>query len=265
MKKAFRTSASCSGTSPGPSSTRERPSRCAARKHAARTGRSPRVRWSDSSLRVARAADRHRLVRRTTRFARAASRNLLARQDTTQFNPTSRSGELTTERVRLAIHLTFEGRGTHVLPPELSLPPSDWRIQFETLAEQCNYRRTWTKCSGMWGSSSTESSPGICRVGSTGVNGKDLRKPDENGRAHRVPLTGWAKSYWSAEVAARLSCLRVSKPRATQSLLPAVFSPKAASGYRHFTQHDVLRKASKPHCSSRTRRYVAEKLLNHTD
>ena len=204
-------------------------------------------------------------MRRTTRFARAASRNLLARQDTTQFNPTLRSGELTTERVRLAIHFTFERRGTHVLPPELSLPPSDWQIQFETLAEQCNYRRTSTKCSGMWGGSSTESSPGICRVGCTGVNGKDLRKPDENGRAHRVPLTGWAKSYWSAEVAARLSCLRVSKPRATQSLLPAVFSRKAASRYRHFHAARRAPEGRKPHCSSRTRRYVAEKLLNRTD
>jgi hypothetical protein len=34
-------------------------------------------------------------------------------------------------------HLTFERRGTHPLPTILDVPPPDWQIPFQALAEEC--------------------------------------------------------------------------------------------------------------------------------
>ena len=47
------------------------------------------------------------------------------------------SGGLDTQRILDALRLTFERRGTHVLPAELVPPPADWQIQFQALAEEC--------------------------------------------------------------------------------------------------------------------------------
>ena len=49
LKKARRTSASRIGTSPGPSSARDPPARCAARRHEARKRNAPRVRWNSGT------------------------------------------------------------------------------------------------------------------------------------------------------------------------------------------------------------------------
>jgi hypothetical protein len=51
------------------------------------------------------------------------------------------SGELATERIREAVHVTFQRRGTHVLPSVLLPPPPDWRNRFEALAEECRLPR----------------------------------------------------------------------------------------------------------------------------
>jgi len=48
-----------------------------------------------------------------------------------------KSGELAPERIQEAVHLTFQRRGTHVLPSVLSPPPPDWRRRFDELAEEC--------------------------------------------------------------------------------------------------------------------------------
>jgi hypothetical protein len=47
------------------------------------------------------------------------------------------SGGLATERIQEAVHVTFQRRGTHVLPSVLLPPPPDWRKRFEALAEEC--------------------------------------------------------------------------------------------------------------------------------
>ncbi len=47
------------------------------------------------------------------------------------------SGELAKERIQEAVRLTFQRRGTHVLPSVLLPPPPDWRGRFEALAEEC--------------------------------------------------------------------------------------------------------------------------------
>ena len=46
-------------------------------------------------------------------------------------------GELDHRRTREALHLTFERRGTHPLPTILDVPPPDWQIPFQALAEEC--------------------------------------------------------------------------------------------------------------------------------
>jgi len=46
-------------------------------------------------------------------------------------------GELDRRRTRDALHLTFERRGTHPLPTILDVPPPDWQIPFQALAEEC--------------------------------------------------------------------------------------------------------------------------------
>ncbi len=51
------------------------------------------------------------------------------------------SGELATERIQEAVHLTFQRRGTHVLPSVLLPPPPDWRKRVEALAEECRLPR----------------------------------------------------------------------------------------------------------------------------
>jgi len=47
------------------------------------------------------------------------------------------SGELVMARLQEAVHVTFQRRGTHVLPSVLLPPPADWRKSFEALAEEC--------------------------------------------------------------------------------------------------------------------------------
>jgi Nucleotidyl transferase AbiEii toxin, Type IV TA system len=47
------------------------------------------------------------------------------------------SGGLATERIQEAVSLTFQRRGTHVLPSVLLPPPADWKRRFEALAEEC--------------------------------------------------------------------------------------------------------------------------------
>ncbi len=51
------------------------------------------------------------------------------------------SGELATERIREAVRVTFQRRGTHVLPSPLLPPPSDWRKSFEAFADECRLPR----------------------------------------------------------------------------------------------------------------------------
>ena len=45
--------------------------------------------------------------------------------------------QLDRRRVIDALHLTFDRRGTHVLPASLSVPPPEWQTPFRALAEEC--------------------------------------------------------------------------------------------------------------------------------
>jgi hypothetical protein len=45
--------------------------------------------------------------------------------------------QLDRRRVIDALHLTFDRRGTHALPTNLSIPPSEWQTPFRALAEEC--------------------------------------------------------------------------------------------------------------------------------
>ena len=45
--------------------------------------------------------------------------------------------QLDRRRVINALHLTFDRRGTHALPTNLSVPPPDWQTPFRALAEEC--------------------------------------------------------------------------------------------------------------------------------
>jgi hypothetical protein len=47
------------------------------------------------------------------------------------------SGGLDKPRIREALRLTFERRGTHDLPARLVPPPADWQVPFHALAEEC--------------------------------------------------------------------------------------------------------------------------------
>ena len=47
------------------------------------------------------------------------------------------SGGLDQNRIMDALTVTFERRGTHDLPSGLALPPVDWQIPFDALAEEC--------------------------------------------------------------------------------------------------------------------------------
>jgi hypothetical protein len=47
------------------------------------------------------------------------------------------SGGLDQQRIRDALRLTFERRGTHDFPAGLVPPPADWQIPFQALAEEC--------------------------------------------------------------------------------------------------------------------------------
>ena len=47
------------------------------------------------------------------------------------------SGTLDKARLREAIRLTFDRRGTHTLPKTLPHPPIDWQKPFEALAKEC--------------------------------------------------------------------------------------------------------------------------------
>ena len=47
------------------------------------------------------------------------------------------SGALDKQRIRDALRLTFERRGTHDLPASLTPPPADWQVPFHALAEEC--------------------------------------------------------------------------------------------------------------------------------
>ncbi len=49
----------------------------------------------------------------------------------------SGSGDLNSQRLLDALHLTFERRATHPMPAELVAPPSDWQSPFQALAEEC--------------------------------------------------------------------------------------------------------------------------------
>jgi hypothetical protein len=49
------------------------------------------------------------------------------------------SGGLDQRRIREALQLTFERRGTHDLASLLP-PPDAWRIPFQTLAQECGLR-----------------------------------------------------------------------------------------------------------------------------
>jgi hypothetical protein len=49
----------------------------------------------------------------------------------------SGSGDLNSQRLLDALHLTFERRATHVMPAELTAPPSEWQAPFQALAEEC--------------------------------------------------------------------------------------------------------------------------------
>ena len=46
------------------------------------------------------------------------------------------------DRVRQALHITFERRQTHVLPIGLASPPASWRIPFAALAAECRLNET---------------------------------------------------------------------------------------------------------------------------
>jgi hypothetical protein len=46
-------------------------------------------------------------------------------------------GDLNSGRLLEALRLTFERRGTHLMPAELPAPPSEWRLPFQALAEEC--------------------------------------------------------------------------------------------------------------------------------
>ncbi len=48
-----------------------------------------------------------------------------------------KSGGLEKRRILIALHLTFERRGTHNLPVALVPPPVDWQVPFRNLAEEC--------------------------------------------------------------------------------------------------------------------------------
>ena len=52
-----------------------------------------------------------------------------------------KSGELVNQRIQEAVRVTFQRRGTHVLPSPLLPPPSDWRKRFEALADECGLPR----------------------------------------------------------------------------------------------------------------------------
>jgi hypothetical protein len=45
--------------------------------------------------------------------------------------------QLDRQRTLNALHLTFERRGTHLLPASLNAPPLEWQIPFRALAEEC--------------------------------------------------------------------------------------------------------------------------------
>jgi Nucleotidyl transferase AbiEii toxin, Type IV TA system len=47
------------------------------------------------------------------------------------------SGTLDKARLREAIHLTFDRRGTHAVPNILPQPPTDWQKPYEALAKEC--------------------------------------------------------------------------------------------------------------------------------
>ena len=44
---------------------------------------------------------------------------------------------LDNQRILDALRLTFERRGTHLLPTAFLPPPADWQIRFQALAEEC--------------------------------------------------------------------------------------------------------------------------------
>jgi hypothetical protein len=46
-------------------------------------------------------------------------------------------GDLNSGRLLEALRLTFERRGTHLMPAELAAPPPEWRLPFQALAEEC--------------------------------------------------------------------------------------------------------------------------------
>ena len=47
------------------------------------------------------------------------------------------SDGLDKQRILDALRLTFERRGTHLLPTDFLPPPADWQIPFQALAEEC--------------------------------------------------------------------------------------------------------------------------------
>jgi len=50
-------------------------------------------------------------------------------------------GGLDTEKVKKAIHVTFERRRTHSVPVHLSKPPESWSGTYGTLAMDCRVDR----------------------------------------------------------------------------------------------------------------------------
>ena len=47
------------------------------------------------------------------------------------------SGDLNSQRLLDALHLTFARRATHAMPAELTAPPTEWQAPFQALAEEC--------------------------------------------------------------------------------------------------------------------------------
>jgi len=45
--------------------------------------------------------------------------------------------QLDRRKVFNALHLTFERRGTHTSPANMSAPPQEWHTPFRALAEEC--------------------------------------------------------------------------------------------------------------------------------
>lgn len=89
-------------------------------------------------------ASRVRMIAREQQFAEKIHAYTLPRQvansrvkDLADLALLIESGGMDRQRIREALCLTFQRRGTHELPARLVPPPADWQIPFQTLAGEC--------------------------------------------------------------------------------------------------------------------------------